>query len=461
MIHRHPSRMRLAAWFDGEAERTIGDHVRHCARCRSYVQSLGAIRAAVRGDEPAPEFTRHRRPTVVVAIAASFAVLVAFSAAWAGPFHERVQGVLSLFGGGSVTHHVTATSRPSPRLSARSSTSASTHEASGAVAGNTVHTVAPHIGHRGLPERASPPAPALPALRLAVLVPTTGSDAAEGTDVVKAVRTVVSAANKEGGVWGRHIRFFAVPDNGHAPKGTSGAVFVGGFGAARGASWLLPADPTARGTGVVSGEVSPRAAGVVLGRELKRQGMSGPVGVILGAGPDAAFASGLAEVVPVKKVRAQPGAPCAAEVLAFRQQGVSALAVAGPPDLQARCANAAAGQVWLAGEDAAELAQMLELVDDWLGGPDRQLLTDSLARFVGAGGDDLGVVAGGSATWFRQRRWRRAARQHEADARRARAEITDLRAAAAVSRSGPQQLAAPAQRGIYGTAGRDKQGATL
>jgi hypothetical protein len=33
----------------------------------------------------------------------------------------------------------------------------------------------------------------------------------------------------------------------------------------------------------------------------------------------------------------------------------------------------AAGQVWLAGEDAAELAQMLEFVDDWLGGPDRQL----------------------------------------------------------------------------------------
>ena len=73
----------------------------------------------------------------------------------------------------------------------------------------------------------------------------------------------------------------------------------------------------------------------------------------------------------------------------------------------------------------------------------------------------LGVVAGGSATWFRQRRWRRAARQHEADARRARAENTDLRATAAVSRGVPQQLAAPAQRGIYGSAGRDKQGATL
>jgi uncharacterized integral membrane protein len=73
----------------------------------------------------------------------------------------------------------------------------------------------------------------------------------------------------------------------------------------------------------------------------------------------------------------------------------------------------------------------------------------------------LGVVAGGSATWFRQRRWRRAALQHEADARQTRAEIADLRAAAVVSRGGPQQLAGPAPRGIYGAAGRDKQGATL
>ena len=73
----------------------------------------------------------------------------------------------------------------------------------------------------------------------------------------------------------------------------------------------------------------------------------------------------------------------------------------------------------------------------------------------------LGVAAGGSATWFRQRRWRRASRRHEADARRARSEIADLRAAAAVSRGGVPQLAAPAQRGIYGAAGRDKQGATL
>lgn len=81
----------------------------------------------------------------------------------------------------------------------------------------------------------------------------------------------------------------------------------------------------------------------------------------------------------------------------------------------------------------------------------------------------LGVAAGGMATWFRQRHWRRAARQHEADARRARAETADLRAAAAVSRADqardqarlPARLPAPAPYGFYGSAGRDKQGATL
>jgi len=73
----------------------------------------------------------------------------------------------------------------------------------------------------------------------------------------------------------------------------------------------------------------------------------------------------------------------------------------------------------------------------------------------------LGVVAGGMATWFRQRHWRRAARQYEADARRARAEAADLRAAAAVVRHDQQRLPAPLPRGIYGSVVRDKQGATL
>ena len=72
----------------------------------------------------------------------------------------------------------------------------------------------------------------------------------------------------------------------------------------------------------------------------------------------------------------------------------------------------------------------------------------------------VGVVAGGSATWFRQRRWRRAARQHEADARQARAQLADLRAAAA-PRGGALPYPALPPAGSYGAGGRDKQGATL
>jgi uncharacterized integral membrane protein len=69
----------------------------------------------------------------------------------------------------------------------------------------------------------------------------------------------------------------------------------------------------------------------------------------------------------------------------------------------------------------------------------------------------LGVIAGGIATWFRQRRWRRAARQHEADARAARAQLADLRAATART-SAPAPFPALAQGGA---GRRDKQGATL
>lgn len=84
----------------------------------------------------------------------------------------------------------------------------------------------------------------------------------------------------------------------------------------------------------------------------------------------------------------------------------------------------------------------------------------------------VGVAAGGSATWLRQRHWRRAARRHEAEARQARADLAALRSAGA-PRSGhdPQRLPVPAPRGGYpaGTAsdgkylvaGRDKHGATL
>ena len=40
-----------------------------------------------------------------------------------------------------------------------------------------------------------------------------------------------------------------------------------------------------------------------------------------------------------------------------------------------------------------------------------------------------GVAAGGVITWFRQGRWRRAARRHEADARAARSQLDERKAA--------------------------------
>ena len=71
----------------------------------------------------------------------------------------------------------------------------------------------------------------------------------------------------------------------------------------------------------------------------------------------------------------------------------------------------------------------------------------------------VGVMAGGSTTWFRQRHWRRAARRHEADARAARAQLADLRngvpeTSMASRYESPQMVS-------YGSSGRDKQGATL
>jgi uncharacterized integral membrane protein len=73
----------------------------------------------------------------------------------------------------------------------------------------------------------------------------------------------------------------------------------------------------------------------------------------------------------------------------------------------------------------------------------------------------LGVTAGGTATWFRQHHWRRAARQHEADARQARAELADLRATLVAAQAERRRITAPANGGSTGVGGRDKQGATL
>ena len=75
----------------------------------------------------------------------------------------------------------------------------------------------------------------------------------------------------------------------------------------------------------------------------------------------------------------------------------------------------------------------------------------------------FGVIAGGVATWFGQHHWRRAARQHAADARQVRMELADLRArSASIPRNDPPRSQALLPPGsAYGLPGRDKQDATL
>jgi uncharacterized integral membrane protein len=69
----------------------------------------------------------------------------------------------------------------------------------------------------------------------------------------------------------------------------------------------------------------------------------------------------------------------------------------------------------------------------------------------------LGVFAGGLATWVRQRRWRRAARQHQADAFHVRQQLAELRASVvAAPQSDTQRVP---QRLLLGSSTRDKQNA--
>ncbi|KIZ34494.1 MULTISPECIES: lipopolysaccharide assembly protein LapA domain-containing protein [Rhodopseudomonas] len=69
----------------------------------------------------------------------------------------------------------------------------------------------------------------------------------------------------------------------------------------------------------------------------------------------------------------------------------------------------------------------------------------------------LGVLAGGIATWIRQRHWRRDARRHAADAAEARAQLADLRASIAT----PARSESPRLLGRDSASERDKAGATL
>ncbi|MGH9164470.1 MAG: hypothetical protein ACRDZW_03015, partial [Acidimicrobiales bacterium] len=169
--------------------------------------------------------------------------------------------------------------------------------------------------------------------------------------VERVVRQRVVAANTAGGVAGQPVELLVAPAGDGAAVLALGSrvdALVGGFGAdpPPGTPWLLPADPTVAGPDVVSADLTPRAAGAELARGLLLTGLTGPIGVVVGRGPDAALADGVASRAPVTKVFAPPGSNCTGEVLTLATSGATAMAVAGSPELAAECLRAVARSPW-------------------------------------------------------------------------------------------------------------------
>ncbi|MGH9158316.1 MAG: ABC transporter substrate-binding protein, partial [Acidimicrobiales bacterium] len=188
-------------------------------------------------------------------------------------------------------------------------------------------------------------------LRLGLVVPTRGAQAAEGAAVERIVRQRVVVANTAGGVAGFPVELLVVPaEDVAAVRALAGRVdaLVGGFGAdpPPDTPWLLPADPSIAGSSVVSAETTPRSAGAHLAQALRRKGLRGPIGVVVGSGADAALAAGLASGAATTTVGARPGTSCAPEISDLAAAGAAALAVAGDADLALRCLRALARSSW-------------------------------------------------------------------------------------------------------------------
>lgn len=361
MFGLHPGKLDLGAWFDGEGPDRVGSHVMRCGRCQRHMAELSRLRSWLRaqpfvamGDDDvvAPVAARPpgrgRGPVAVVAVLVATFLLVADK--------------------GDVPRHLAA-SRPAATTTTTSATAvpvaaddvspvpvdepapvtSSTPPLRAATRAAPPTTAATNTVAQQALARAHDPGGSAP-LRLGLIVPTQGPMAAEGAQVADVVRQRVTAANAAGGVAGVPVQLDVAPAEDAAAIAAMVkrvTVLVGGFGAdaPAGIPWLLPADPAVAGPDVVPAESPARAAGLQLGALLRRQGVDGVVGVVLGQGPDAALAGGLATKTPTTTVTAQ-SADCGPEIAALQRAGAVALAIAGSPDLAARCMRAAFLRVW-------------------------------------------------------------------------------------------------------------------
>ena len=344
MAIRHPRGVDLGAWFDGEGASPVGDHVVRCARCQRRVSEFARVRAWVRaqpffamGEGPAAMTPRRRwRPAMVPIVVVLLLLLVAPDRPWQS---RRPMTSAGRTGEQESERPPRATVGGGPGGSSAPSTVLSEQPPS---------VAEPAAGSGGGPA-------AVPGssrnLRLGLIVPTVGDLAREGAQIRDVVRRRIDLANASGGVGGRAVELLVVSAEDRAgvaslPRRVN--ALIGGFGAAPppGVTWLLPADPAITGPDVLPAEPSPWAAGVELARLVKSQGLRGPIGVVVGSGPEAALADGLATGAPTTAVTAAPGTTCSAEVDSLRRGGAGALAVAGSPALASRCLESASRAGW-------------------------------------------------------------------------------------------------------------------
>jgi len=356
MLRAHPGKLALGAWFDGEGPDRVGAHVLRCSRCQRHVSELSRLRSWLRtqpfvamgeddlfvDDIPA---ARSKKPIAVLALLLAAFLVVA----------DRSDVPREL----TASAPRTATTTAAPAAAEAPSTTAAVEvpaaEESTAPAEDAPRVQPPStadagsVSEQALARARQPSAPQ--ALRLGVIVPTHGTMATEGAEVAEVVRQRVAAANTAGGVAGVPVELeVAAAEDAAAIAALAkrATVLVGGFGAAapEGIPWLLPADPAIAGNSVIPAESPARSAGIQLASLLRRQGLAGMIGVIVGSGPDAALAGGLATKASTTTVNAQESGNCAAEIAQLSRSGAVALAIAGSPDLAAKCMRAAFRAAW-------------------------------------------------------------------------------------------------------------------
>jgi hypothetical protein len=387
VIHRrHPSPLELGAYFDGEPIEGVPDHVARCRKCRESLDELRGVRCAVRGELDLTDGSARKRSRWTVAlipVAASVALLLAMSAPPGGLPVTRVENAdeatpaaLPVFTPPEVTD-VTSPQAPAtddgggadtaragrPSGSAGSVSGGAPSSAAASAAGTEAEaTAVPNAPSEKNAARrpasvtaAAPAGRAAPAasgpLRLGVPVPTRGSLAGEGAEVLRAVRAVVERSNETGGVGGRQVEVVAVPtDDAGARAAALNRVqaLVGGFAleAPPGMPWVMPADVGLTGPDVAAVELAAEQAGAVLAADLAARGSRGTVAAVVTPGPDAGLVTGLAKSMLVHSVEAGHKTSCDQEMSALRKRDVVALALAVPPDLARRCAAAAARVGW-------------------------------------------------------------------------------------------------------------------